>query len=129
MLKVVPGIIYNEKNEIYICQRPLDKQLGGYYEFPGGKIEVNETEVVALARELKEELIGDIEIVDHFCTYVYDYAEFSIELCCYECRLISETLLSKEHIDEKFINVCDFKDYEMAPADLKVIEILRRKHE
>lgn len=129
MLKVVAAIIYNDKNEVYICQRPLDKQLGGYFEFPGGKVEENESEIDALARELKEELQGDVEINNYLCSYVYDYETFSIELSCYECKLISPTLNSLEHIDEQFIKINQFDNYDMAPADLKVIEILRSKHE
>ena len=129
MLKVVAAIIFNDNNEVYICQRPLNKQLGGYYEFPGGKVENGETELEALSRELKEELTGVVEIKQHLSTYIYDYPEFSIELCCYQCMLFSSTLKSKEHIDEKFISVDQFDSYKMAPADIKVIELIRSMHE
>jgi 8-oxo-dGTP diphosphatase len=58
---VAVGVILDEAKRILITRRALDSHQGGLWEFPGGKVEADETLAAALARELKEEL--DIEIV------------------------------------------------------------------
>ena len=64
-VRVVVGILRKE-NKILVAQRPLHKSYSGYWEFPGGKIEANETSEAALKRELYEEL-GVEMIVAQFC--------------------------------------------------------------
>jgi len=59
-IEVVAAIII-KRQQIFIARRPANKPLGGLWEFPGGKIEANESPFQALKRELKEEL--DIDIV------------------------------------------------------------------
>lgn len=55
IIKVVCGIIFNNE-KIFICRRNKEKSFAGFWEFPGGKIEVNESHQTALTRELLEEL-------------------------------------------------------------------------
>ncbi len=59
-IEVVAAILIKQQ-QVFIAKRPTDKPFGGLWEFPGGKIEVNETPFQALKRELKEEL--DIDII------------------------------------------------------------------
>lgn len=61
---VVAAILRNAQNQVLIVQRPLNKELGGYWEFPGGKIEPGEAPKKALQRELKEELNIDVSAED-----------------------------------------------------------------
>lgn len=61
---VVAAILKNTQDQVLIVQRPLDKELGGYWEFPGGKVEPEEESEKALQRELKEELNIDISTKD-----------------------------------------------------------------
>lgn len=61
---VVAAVLKNAQNQILIVQRPLNKELGGYWEFPGGKVETGEEPEAALQRELKEELNIDFSIKD-----------------------------------------------------------------
>ena len=60
IIHVAVAVIRNKKNQVLISKRPDDVHLGGYWEFPGGKIEADETIEDALEREIKEEL--DIQI-------------------------------------------------------------------
>lgn len=56
ILSVAVGIIYNSEGQVLLAERPTDKPLAGYWEFPGGKLEPGETPQHALYRELHEEL-------------------------------------------------------------------------
>lgn len=73
---VSAAIIANEQGQILLQQRPEDKHMGGLWEFPGGKIEANETPEEALVRELKEELNiqvnKDLMQPFHFVSHAYD---------------------------------------------------------
>jgi 8-oxo-dGTP diphosphatase len=55
IIKVVSSIIYSG-DKVFICRRNANKTLGGYWEFPGGKIEKEEKLELALEKELKDKL-------------------------------------------------------------------------
>lgn len=80
MLQVVAGIIFNSQHEILISYRPPHAIQGDLWEFPGGKIEANETPYDALIRELKEEV--DIEVVTAtpFECITHTYPEHTVVL-------------------------------------------------
>lgn len=94
ILHVVAGIIINDNNQILIAQRPLDKYLGGLWEFPGGKVEPSETPENALKREIREEL--DIEIINatSWLKIIHPYAKYTVSL---ETWLISHFLGSPKN--------------------------------
>ena len=56
VLHVVAAAIFNKQGDLIIAQRPLEKHMGGFLEFPGGKVEAGEAVTDALCRELDEEL-------------------------------------------------------------------------
>ena len=55
-VEVVCAIIENDKDEVFICKRGAGRQLEGKWEFPGGKVEANESHEQTIIREIKEEL-------------------------------------------------------------------------
>ncbi|WP_373473693.1 (deoxy)nucleoside triphosphate pyrophosphohydrolase [Sphingorhabdus lacus] len=61
MLFVVAAALTNEVGEILLQKRPEGRQMGGLWEFPGGKVEQGESPESALVRELKEELGVDVD--------------------------------------------------------------------
>ena len=57
---VVACALINEQGKVLINKRPKGKDYAGYWEFPGGKVEENETPEEAIIRELKEEINIDV---------------------------------------------------------------------
>ena len=76
MLKVSIGIIENSSDEILISNRENKKIFNNHWEFPGGKVEVDEPVTVALVREIKEELAIEIDISE---THKLDDVRFSYD--------------------------------------------------
>ena len=56
-LRIAAGVIRNAEGDIFIAQRPAESHMGGYWEFPGGKLKAGESPEQALVRELEEELL------------------------------------------------------------------------
>jgi 8-oxo-dGTP diphosphatase len=56
VILVVAAAVYGRDGRVLIAERPAGKHMGGRWEFPGGKVNVGESEGDALVRELREEL-------------------------------------------------------------------------
>jgi len=80
VLHVVAAVIRNQQGEVLIAKRPDDKHQGGLWEFPGGKLEANETRQQGLARELNEELGITIQSCRPLIQFQYDYPDKSVLL-------------------------------------------------
>ena len=126
--EVVCAIIVNNKNEIFVCQRGPERQLDGKWEFPGGKVEANETHEQTIIREIKEELKSTIEPIKYIGKSYYEYTSlalpFSITLYGYLCKLIDGNLSLTEHVDSKWVNKENLKLVDFCEADKPFIEML-----
>ena len=89
MINVVAAVIKDENGKILITQRNLQKDQGGLWEFPGGKIEPNETREDAIIREIKEELDIDIKVDNYLEEKVFNYPEKDINLIALKCSKIN----------------------------------------
>lgn len=83
--KVAVAVIGNKNNEILIAKRLPGGSLGGMWEFPGGKIEADETVVECIIREIQEELAITIEVKKHLISIEHTYKDFHITLIAYLC--------------------------------------------
>lgn len=119
MISVVCGII-TKGNNIFICRRNEEKSLAGYWEFPGGKIKVGESEEEALKRELLEELGMDVKIGQHFITTVHKYPSTTIKLIAYRCQFKQATFSMTDHDLYQWVKVDDLIKWKLAPADLPI---------
>ena len=111
----------------YLCVQRADskhKYISRKYEFPGGKIEKNESEVSALKREIQEELSMDIEVNKKYLTVHHEYPDFSISMDTYLCSCRSKNLILHEHIDCKWLNKADLDQLDWAAADIPIVNKL-----
>ena len=124
MIQVVCAIILNQ-NKILITQRSEKMKLPLKWEFPGGKLEEGENEKEAIIREIKEELNIEILPLKRISSHIHDYGTFKINLIAYLCNYISGDIYLLEHKDFKFIQFEELRNYNLAEADIPVIEKLK----
>jgi len=119
IIKVAAGVI-KDNDKILITRRAPEENFAGGWEFPGGKIEVNETPEACLARELKEELNIDISI-DKFCAEVtHDYGYMSVNLFAYYCTIVDGEIQISVHDKYKWVGINDLLKYDLLPADITI---------
>ena len=95
------------------------------YEFPGGKIEKDESPEAAVKRELKEELDLEVRVKDLYAGNTFEYPDFVISLFVYECERLSDFTL-KEHENYAWLSPSQLNADEWAPADAEIVSSLKR---
>lgn len=129
-VRVVAAVIKakNENGEpiIFATQRGYGEFKGGW-EFPGGKIEDGETPQEALKREIMEELDTEIAVGELIETIDYDYPTFHLSMDCFWCEIVKGDLVLKEHEAAKWLKKEQLDDVEWLPADVTVIETIKKK--
>lgn len=114
-IKVVAAIII-ENGNVFATQRGYGEFKDGW-EFPGGKVEANETPEDALVREIKEELDTEIEVLELLDTVEYDYPKFHLSMECFICKMKSGDLILKEHEAAKWLTKETLNSVDWLPAD------------
>lgn len=124
-IEVVAAIIVNS-DQILCVQRGRSKYtyISEKYEFPGGKVEIAETQKEALAREIEEELSLAIEVREKYMTVEHSYPDFSITMHTYLCRCTDRAIFLHEHIDYKWLNISELKGLDWAAADVPIVNKL-----
>jgi 8-oxo-dGTP diphosphatase len=124
---VVAGIILQE-GKILCMQRGHSKYeyVSCKYEFPGGKVEPQESQLDALKRELSEEMDIEAEILDSapYLSVKHEYPDFIIHLHSYRCRIRSFSFTLKDHIGYQLLAIPDLLSLDWAPADIPIVEKL-----
>lgn len=122
IINVVAAVIKNKEGKILITKRNNKKAQGGLWEFPGGKVEKDETYEDALKREIREELKVQIKINEYIDEKICTYPEKEINLIAYEATILSGEIKLMEHEEYKWIEKDTIGQYEFAPADLFILE-------
>ena len=124
MIKVVLGFIRNEHGKYLLAKRHAEKEHGGLWEFPGGKIEDGENPREAIMREIMEEFLATIKVAKLHEPYLHKDTRSQIKFYPISCSLISSRVNPTEHQEYEFLDVNEISRYELAPADYKALEIL-----
>ena len=113
-------------NRVLIAQRPEGKSMAGLWEFPGGKVETDETPEDALIRELHEELgirtwatcLAPLTFASH------TYEDFHLLMPLFICRKWDGNPVSREGQALKWVRARKLRDYPMPAADVPLIPAL-----
>ena len=120
----VVGAVIHFDGRILAAQRKATSKLGGLWEFPGGKIEANESAKAALVREIEEELEATVDVGEIICEVDHEYDFATIRLTTFHCELVSGSLVLNDHDDVRWLLPSELRTVEWAPADLPTIDIL-----
>ena len=128
-IKVVAGVIFKDK-KIYCLKKGQNKYkyLSNKFEFPGGKIEVNETKKKALKREIYEELGVNVEIMKKLVDIKYEYPDFLLMMTCFVCKIENGNIKLSEHEEVVLKSINELKDLDWLPADLLIIDYLIKNY-
>lgn len=126
-IKVVAAIIENENSEILCALRSKDMSMPKLWEFPGGKIEENETIEEAIAREIKEELNCNINAISLFHDNIHEYEKVIVNLITVKCNLVSGIPTASEHAKLVWLPIDYLETLQWAPADIPAVKKLTEK--
>ena len=122
-IEVVAAIIV-KNSEILATKRGYGDFLN-MWEFPGGKMEPDESKETALIREIKEELEVAISVDHNLCTIEYDYPNFHLTMHCFICSITSGDLTLVEHNDAKWLTTDTLDSVQWLPADIQILEQIK----
>ena len=125
MIDVVAAVLIDHDGKVLIARRKEGKKLGGYWEFPGGKVEKGETPETSLIRELQEEMNIDIEVLKYIGenTHRYD-GDVDIRLLAYHSRIVRGQIRLMDHDKVMWVNVDKLLNHKLAPADIPIVDLL-----
>jgi 8-oxo-dGTP diphosphatase len=126
MTLVVAAAVIERGGRYFVTRRHAGVHLAGWWEFPGGKCEANETLEACLARELREELGAEAAVGEEIFAVIHDYPDRRIELHFLACRLLSEPQprLGQEM---QWVARADLRSLRFPPADDELIAILETR--
>ena len=115
----VVAAIFIENNMLFSSQRNEGNYVG-HWEFPGGKIENNESHEETIIREIREELGAKIKVKEYFDSIEHEYPEFTLKMHLYVCQFLQAPKLL-EHKAIGWFDAQEIKTLKWIPADISLI--------
>ena len=123
-IEVVAAILRKD-DRIFATEKGYG-EFKGYWEFPGGKVEIGEGLEEALKREIREELQVEIQIEEKCTVLDYDYPKFHLTMHCYFCSVVSGEIKLVEATEGKWLEKDELNTVNWLPADISLIEELKK---
>ena len=136
-IQVAVGVVWRRpeargaegRPEVLISRRAADGVLGGYWEFPGGKLDPGESPEACVVRELREELGVEVRPVRALPAIVHPYDHGRVELHPYFCEHLGGTPAALEVAAWRWVAVDELEAYTFPPANTAILEEVRRRAE
>jgi len=125
----VTCLLLFHQGKILATQRGAAMDLAGYWEFPGGKVEVGESPENSLIREINEELSIDIRICGALTPVLHAYPSKLIQLIPFLGTWQGGSLKLTEHAQSQWLGKEDLLSLTWAPADLPIVQEVQFKWE
>ena len=123
MIDVVAAVIKKD-NKYFIAQRNRNKHFAYHWEFPGGKVNDDESFDYALKREINEELSINIKIIKKITSEKHKDEQINVEVHYFLCEALNDNIILSEHEDMTWVYKQDLLNYKLAPGDSKIIKYL-----
>lgn len=121
------AVINNQQGQILIDRRKATGEMGGLWEFPGGKIEVGETIEECIKREVKEELDIEIQVGDRLTTITHVYKTFNVTLYVHNCQYLSGKPQPLECEEIHWVEPAQMNQYQFPQANTQIINLLQQR--
>ncbi|NDV20038.1 NUDIX domain-containing protein [Pseudodesulfovibrio sp. JC047] len=126
-LEVVAGILWHDGNYLAV-QRPEGAPMAGWWEFPGGKVEQDESRDTALVREFQEELALTPTDFTYWQEREHEYEAFVVHIHFYHIHHYSGELTMVENQQFQWVDPCQSASLDFLPADVGIVESLHSHH-
>lgn len=121
------AVIKNQQGKILIDRRKPSGEMGGLWEFPGGKIELGETVEECIQREVKEELDIEIAVGDRLTTITHTYKTFNVTLYVHDCQYLSGQAKTLECEEIRWVKPAQMNQYQFPSANIQIINLLQQR--
>ena len=125
LIKVAAGLILRE-GRLLITKRKAEAHYGGYWEFPGGKCEAQETLEDCLKRELLEELGMEISKPCFYHQVQHDYPDVTVALSFFTCEIQRGEPRPLGCQELKWVRADELSNYDFPPADAGLIKVIQK---
>ncbi len=128
-IEVVAAVIKDDNK--FLCAQRKDNRfeyLAFKFEFPGGKVEPDETLEACLYREIKEELDAPIHSLNFLMDVYHQYPDFNVHISFFECSILKSNIKLIEHNSIVWCSINELKNLDWAKADLPAVEFLSKKY-
>lgn len=126
MIHVVAGIICNAQQEILVALRPKHALQGNLWEFPGGKIEPSETPLLALRRELEEEIGIQLLEAHFFAQTTHEYPERLVNLEVWWVDSFTGKPHGREGQEIRWLRLATLLTLDFPAANLPIIQAIQQ---
>jgi 8-oxo-dGTP diphosphatase len=126
LFQVVVCAVIESNKKYLIARRHPQQRLAGFWEFPGGKLEANETPEQGVRREILEELNIDVEVERLLHAEAHTYSHATVLALFYQCRPHSTNLTLTAHDDVVWCTADTLNQFQLLPANQRIVNLLQK---